>query len=512
MQPSNRMMLNTMVMYTKYIINMVVVLFASRWVLLALGEEDFGIYNLVAGIIAMLMFLNITMASSTQRFLSYAVGTKDDNLIKETFKNSLIIHFFIGVVVFILFETIGLYSLHHILSVPEGKMSLAEFVLHCMSTSTFFTIVCVPFHAALLTHENILFISIIQVAHAVFKFIVAFILLYLSSDRLRIYAVSMMTLTILESLAFVYYVKKNYFEANISLKGWHNNNLMKKILAYSGWNLIGGISSVFRSQGVAMLLNSFFGVIINAAWGIAYQINGQLSFFSHAIVTATRPQIVKSEGGGNRERMLSLSMTTCKISFLLLSIFCIPLIIEMPYVLRIWLKVVPDYTTVFSRFILLLTLISQLSIGVSICVESVGNIKAMQIIVGGLHFLVIPVGFFLLRLGYQPYAVCIVMVLEEVLSFIFRIVIAHKTAGLPILFFMKKIVLPSICCVISVSFLCLSLDYTFEENFLRLCLVSLCSAASISLISYKLLLSPKEKEKIGGFYKSFNEKIKHHKS
>ena len=502
MQASNRMILNTIVMYVKYVVNMAVALFSSRWVLLALGEEDFGIYSLVAGLLSMLMFLNVTMASSTQRFLSYAVGTRDESLMRETFHNSCIIHFFIGAIILCLFESVGIYFLHHVLSVPMGKMHLAEFVLHSMSISTFITIICVPYYASLITHENIVYVSIVQIAEALMKFGVAYWLLYLAQDQLRFYAMAMMTISIIGSLAFFIYGVKSYKETHLSFRWVRDSKQMKKLLSYSSWNLIGGISSMLRNQGVALLLNTFFGVVVNAAWGIAQQINGQLSFFSHAIVTATRPQIVKSEGSGNRNRMLSLSMSTCKITFLILAIIAVPLIVEMPYILEIWLKKVPDNTITFSRYILLLTMIAQLSIGISISVESVGNIKLMQLMVGGLHFVVLPAGYILLKLHCLPYAVCVVMLVEELLAFCFRLSVARKVAGLPVVFFIKSIVIPAVACILFTYSICLLLTQLVNEGFLRLIMISACSILLISYIAYNYILFDNERNKILSFCES----------
>ncbi len=509
---SNRLMFNTMVMYAKYAITIAVSLFSSRWVLLALGEEDFGIFSLVAGLLAMLQFLNVTMASSTQRFMSYAAGTKDMKLMKVTFYNSLLIHFIIGIVILALFETVGMLLLHHVLSIPLGKMHLAEFVLHCMSVGTFVTIVCVPFYAALLTHENILFFSIVQVTESILHVTLAYWLLYIASDRLKIYAVATMLLSIMVSSAYVVYVRRNYAESRVGLRGFGDRRQLKEFLAYSSWNLIGGISSVLRTQGVAMLLNSFFGVIINAAWGIAYRINGQLRFFSSAIVTAARPQIVKSEGSGNRQRMLALSMTTCKITFLLLSLISVPLILEMPYILEIWLKEVPGYTVLFSRFIVLLSLIFQLSIGVGISIESVGNIKMVQLIVGGLHFIVLPVGYVLLKMGCQPYAVCIVMVAEESLAFCFRLLIARRVSGLPVSHFVLKVVIPSVSTVAMVFGICLYVKSLMETGFLRLVLICIISSLLISLLTYRFLLFDNERAKVKAFCNSALGKIGIHRS
>lgn len=352
MKANNRMFLNTIILYGRLAVTMVVTLLSSRWVLMALGKEDFGIYNLVAGLLSMLMFLNLTMATATQRFLSFALGKGEQKAIEETFYYSCILHLVIGLIIVVAIEIIGQILLYTVLQIPEGKMYLAIFCLHTLSVSTFATVISVPYNAVLISHENIFFVAFIEIVSAVLKLLSAIVLLNYAGERLKLYAIFMTTIPILQVLTYRTYCYKHYAETRFRIHKVSDKNLFRQLISYAGWNLIGSISSLLRTQGVSMLLNAFYGVVMNAAYGIASQVKGQLNNFSTSIVTATRPQIVKSEGQGNRQRALALSATTSKIAFLLLSMLSVPLIIEMPYILQLWLKNVPEYTVSFTRLII----------------------------------------------------------------------------------------------------------------------------------------------------------------
>lgn len=509
MNASNRMALNTFVMYGRLAISMVVTLLSSRWILLALGKEDFGIYNLVAGLLSMLMFLNLTMATASQRFISFALGKNDEKLIKDTFYYSCILHFFIGIIIVLAVEFIGGLMLNTVLNVPEGKLYLAFFCLHSLSISTFFTVISVPYRAALISHENIIFVSIIELSTAILKLIGAIILLWYSGERLKLYAIIMTILPILTVVIYRVYCQTHYFETKFNVRKIEDISLLKKFTFYAGWNLIGSISSLLRTQGVSMLLNSFYGVAMNAAYGIATQVKGQVSHFSQSIVTATRPQIVKSEGMGNRERVHALSATTCKFCFLLFSMLCIPLVVEMPYVLELWLKNVPDYSVEFTQLILLNCLIHQMVIGVSVAVESVGKIKYLQIVVGGLHFIVLPIAYVMLNMGLEPYTVFVMVCVEEFVGVIFSLIISKRETGLNILQFIKETLMPSVVTTIILYAVLLIFKPLILHDMFRLIFMCLFSFLFIIVTGYYYALTSFEKEHIKAIIvKIRNKKVK----
>lgn len=470
---------------------------------MALGEEDFGIYSLVAGMLSMLMFLNITMASSTQRFLSYALGKKDIKMLEDTFYYSCLIHLAIGVFIVLIIETGGRMFLENILQVPEGKESLALFVLHCLSISTFFTVISVPYNASLFTHENIIYVTIVQFLESIAKFCIAYYLLDYSGNRLKLYAILMSAIPIISAFLYFAYCFSHFPETQIQFKNSHNKSILKKITSYSGWNLIGGISSLMRTQGVAMLLNSFFGIIVNTAYGIANQVNGQLKFFTQAIVVAVRPQIVKSEGAGNRKRMLLLSQTTCKITFLLLSLISVPLIVEMPYILELWLKNVPIYAIEFTKLIIFISLLSQLSVGISISIESIGNIKWLQLLVGGMHFIVLPIGYVLLRNGLSPMSVFWVVIIEEFLGLVTRTIISQRLTGLNAIKYFTTIVAPCILLLFaSIYSATYIMDY-LPTGFTQFVVITLFTTTLIGIGSYTFILNNQEQS----YIKSIIQKV-----
>lgn len=487
------MIVNTCIMYARGVLTMGVTLLSSRWVLMALGEEDFGIYNLVAGMLALLSFLNITLASSTQRFLSYALGKGDIKELNSVFNLSCILHFFIGLLVLALIEFVGVLFLDMVLQIPDGKDVDAMFVLHCLSISMFIAVVTVPYNAALITHENMLFVAIVQIGEALLKLAVAIILLNYTGGRIHLYALCMMIIPVFSNSMFITYCVKKYPETKISFRAAKRFDLFKQFASYSGWNLIGGISHLFKAQGVAMLLNTFKGVVINAAFGIASQVNSQLQFFSSTIVTATRPQIVKSEGMGNRDRMTQVSVTTCKLTFLMLAVLVAPFISECDYILNVWLKDVPEYTTSFVQFFLISSLIRQLYTGVSIGIESVGAIKYLQIFVGGLHFLVLPVGYFLLRFDYGVLSVFYMLVCEELLCLIITIIISRQVTGLDVTGFLKGCLIPCILIFIVAFSLCVSTKLVFHSDLLRLLADCAISTAVTAFLAYFFVFDKKER-------------------
>lgn len=507
MKASNRIMLNTSVMYGRVCITMIVTLLSSRWILMALGKEDFGIYNLVAGLLALLMFFNLSMSTATQRFLSFYLAKDSDISIKEVFYISCVLHFFVGIIVLLIIEVGGQLLLRSVLIIPEGKLSSAIIVLHSLSVSTFFTIISVPYNASLLAHENMIFVAFVNIIESLLKLVTAIFLLHYAGQRLILYAFCMMSIQILSTLLYRFYCNFHYNETKFHFHKIKNFALLREMLSYVGWNLIGSISSLCRTQGVSMLLNSFYGVAINAAYGIATQVKGQLSFFSSTIVSAARPQIVKSEGSGNRERMIALSNSTCKLTFLMLSMIAIPLIIEMPYVLTLWLKNVPEYTVSFTRLILILNLVFQFCIGTSIGIESVGRIRNLQIFVGGLHFLVLPVGYVMLKNGMQPYSIFVMVICEEIVGLFLRLIISHRVTGLNIFHFLKHVLFPSLLTFALVFSLCSIVQYSLPSNFYRVVVNSLVSLISMSIICIVYTLDQREKSNILQMLKSVKKRI-----
>ena len=508
MNSNSRMIINSCIIYARAALTVGISLLSSRWILMALGEEDFGIYNLVAGMIVMLSFLNNTMSSSTQRFLSYSLGKGVNEKVNTIFNQSLIMHIIVAFIMVMLFETAGVYFLNHVLDIPIGKKADALFVLHCLSLSTFVTVATVPYSASLITHENMLYVACVQIVDSLLKLFSAIALLYFAGSRIRLYAICMMGISTISALCYVIYCQNKYSETKVNFTAIKDISVFKKFASYTGWNMIGGISHLFKSQGTAILLNAFYGVTINAAYGIANQVNSQLKFFSSTIVTATRPQIVKSEGMGNRQRMLQVSTTTCKLTFLMLSVLVAPFIAECDYILQLWLKEVPEYTGIFIKLFLLCSLVMQLHTGVSIGIESVGSIKKLQIFVGGMHFLILPIGYVMLRLGCSATQIFYMLLIEEICAFIVTSLISRSVTGLNIFIFAIGCVIP--CCItfVLLYLICSAITTVVDSSFFRLLLVCSISVIVIIPLSSYLVFDTKEKDLVKRYVTKIKDKIR----
>lgn len=508
MQAAKRIVVNAGFLYGKMVIRFVIALWSTRLILQALGITDFGIFNLVGGVIAMLYFLNAAMSASTQRFMSYFLGANDLKKIKDVFRTSVILHLIIGIIVVIALEIIGLFVFNGFLNIPPERIPAAKVVYHFMVVSTFFTINAVPYNAAIFSRENMLYESIVGVAESIAKLGIALYLIDSTSDRLILYSFLIALLTILTRIANSVYCLYYYEECRINLWGKIDFNLAGKMFSFAGWNLFGALCNVSRAQGLPIILNLFFGTIVNAAHGIATQVNGQLISFSSTLARALNPQIIKSEGGGNRERMLRLTVTTCKFSLFLLSFFALPFLVEMPYVLNLWLKEVPPYSVIFCRLLIIRSLISQLSRGLLIALQAVGKIKAYQAVVGTLIILNLPLAYLLIIWGFPAYSVFVGAIVIEIIAGGCRIWFAHKLADLKIAPFLREVWGYSTVPVI-LSLLLASTPLLFmEESFFRAILVGFISCITLPLLAKYIALSQNENDKIKELALSFLAQIK----
>lgn len=485
MQANTRIVVNTIVIYCRMIIAMAASLLSTRYILRALGEVDFGIYSLVAGVAALFSFIAGTMATTTQRFVSYSMGQGDDSLVKKIYSNSCIIHLFIAMLVTIFIEVGGIYLLNNILSIPTGRLCDALFVLHCVAVGMTFTIVTVPFEALLMAHENILFISIINIVQALVKLVGAVALLFLSVDKLRAYAILLAMLPIICFIAERIYCYKYYTETNNCIYRI-DRSILNKMMSFASWVLIGATSNIARTQGSAMIINVFFGVVANAANGIATQINGQLLHFSSAITTSIRPQLVQCAGSGDVDRMSKLIMASCKYPFMMISFFSIPLYIGMPFVLKLWLGDVPQYTIIFSRLIIISSILNQMSLGLTIGIEAKGFVKSLHLLIGSMHILSLPIGYLFFKLGYPPQSIFWCIVIEEGICCILRVVMANFYTHIPIVIYLRDVVLRPLIVIIITSLVCVWVWLYVVHDFVGLFL--LCFAGGITFVCLTFLI------------------------
>jgi len=495
MSTSSKVIKNTGFLYAKMLISMFIALYSTRIVLDALGTNDFGVFNLVAGVIAMLTFLRAAMATATQRYLSYYLGAKASSKLNSVFKSSVVLHLIIGVLLVILLEIIGIFLFGGFLNIPESRISSAKIVYHFMVVSAFFTINAVPYDALIISHEAFFFEAIVGILESFLKLVIAFALSYSVNDRLVLYGILMACLMILVRIVKGVYCFRQFAESRSYRKSVFDLTLSKEMFSFAGWNMFGALCGMGRSQGLAIILNLFFGTIVNAAYGIANQINAQLATFSQNMLKALNPQIIKSEGSGDRQRMLYLSMMASKYGFFLLAFFSVPLIFEMPFVLSLWLKDVPRYTVIFCQLSLVSTLANQLTIGLQTAIQSTGTIKMYQTVVGSLLLFNLPVSWVLLVWGFEAYSVLVSMVCIELIACLFRLYFLKRVAGLRIEEYFSKVILKILLVTVITVGVTFLFYINFSSGFVRFFLLVVVSSVTFGVSFYFIGASKTEKVK-----------------
>ena len=494
MQTRNKVLLNTIILYAKIIINMLISLVSVPLILRALGESDYGVYNLVAGVVSMLAFLNSSMSISTQRFLSVAIGENNVSRLNEIYNTSIALHLAIGLIVVIGFEICGLFLFDGFLNIEPERIGPARIIYQFLVVSTFFTILSVPYGAILNAKENMLAFSVIGIIEALLKLLLAVYLGFCHFDRLIFYGLGMALLAISITLMNRIYVRHTYKEFS-----FHPSEIIKRetfleMLGFAGWNTLGSVAMVGRNQGIAIILNLFYGTVVNAAYGIANQINGVLNYFSTTFQRALNPQLMQSEGMKDRSRLIRISLVSSKFSVLVLSFFAIPLIIEMSYVLELWLKDVPAYTLRLSQLILVLSIVFQYSMGLMSSIQAVGRIRNYFLIISFLILLNLPISYFLLKNGYPPYSCVVSFIAVELISFVVRLYMASRLTGLRIIDFIRQVVLPTIG-VISFSLIpAISIHVLLHESFGRLICVSFAYAIVFVLSAWRFALNGSQRQ------------------
>ena len=444
MRAAGRVAVNSVALYANMLVSMGAALFATRFVLQALGSTEYGVYALIANIVAMFSFINVAMSVATQRYISFAMGGGDAKRVSAVFYNNRLVHSCIAIILAFLLISFGVPAIEYWLAIPQEIRGEAFVVLLCMVVGVVFLVLSVPYEGLINAKEDIVVIAAINIADALFKLLASVVVLFILDNRLVIYSLCIMCSSIMVFLLKYIYCRRHYSEISASDDFVKDFSLIKSMTGFAGWNLIGAGCSLARYQGVAVLLNKFFGLATNAAYGISQQLNGFLLFFANSAVRPMRPQIVKSEAAGMHKQMVKFASSTSKFSFLMLCVIIVPLYINMPYVLDIWLVEIPEGVLEFCRGFLLVVLIGQLSIGLQIALESVGRIKLQHIIVGVMHLAPLFVAYMLFNKGYAPYAVMYCVIAEEVICLVLRVLIARIDAEFPIDPYAKSVIFPCV--------------------------------------------------------------------
>lgn len=459
---------------------MVVSLYTSRVVLEALGVEDYGIYNLVGGIVVMFTFINNAMVTSTQRYLNYEIGRNDSDATRKVFSISLNIHILIAILIFVLAETIGLWFLNTKIQYPESR-DLAVHVIYQFSIlTTCVKIVRAPYNAAIIAYEKMSFYAYLSIFEAILQLLIVYLIKIMPYDSLIMYAVLLFLVSIIINICYYAYCRVN-FETCRYLRT-KDSSLYKQLLSFSGWSLFGGIANISASQGLNIIINLFLDVVVNAALGIANQVGSALSSFIVSFQTAFKPQLVKSYAAGDIDYFTKLILSSSKYSYLLSFVLALPIYICCPEVLSIWLTTVPEYSVSFCRLMLIFTLLDALQGPLWYSVLATGKIKTYQIIMSLMILSNLPIAYFCLKLGCSPSSVLVVRCLINFATLFVRLWYLRRLYGFPIKRFISEVVariLPITLIASSLYWMPINVD----SIFLKVIIVTgVCCAVNLVLV------------------------------
>jgi O-antigen/teichoic acid export membrane protein len=466
-------------------------------VLEILGVDDFGLYNVVGGIVSIFTFFNSSLATGTQRFLSYALGEGSLTKQKNVFSSSLMLHFFFAAILVLVAELIGLFFLYNKMNIPAGRIDAAFWVFQFSIAATVAGVVQTPFKASLIAHENMGIYAYVSIYESLMKLLVVFSLCHTTYDRLVFYAFLIMVVHISSIVFNVIYCKIKYSECEFSFS--KDKKLFKEISFFSSWNIFGCAAVGLQGQGINVLLNMFFGTMVNAARGIAFQVNGIVMQFVNNFQIAVNPQIVKLYASGNSRDMTNLVVNSSKFAGFLYLLIAIPCFVEIDYVLKIWLVNVPDNTGIFLRIILAQSLIQTLGRPVVMAIHAVGCMKMPNLTAGGVLLLILPISYILLRIGCSPTMIFVVNVIPWFLETVFESFWLRRYTGFSMLDFFKKTygkVVPLGAVMLIVPLFVHHL--IVEECFYRLLAVGTSSVFSSVILVYFFGIDTSLRKKVDG--------------
>lgn len=478
---NSRIAKNTFFLYFRMIVIMVVSLYTSRVILKTLGVDDFGIYNLVGGISAMFQFINGTLADATQRYITFEIGKGTTGNPNKVFSTCLRLHIILGVLLIFLVEPIGLWFLHNKLIIPSNRMNAATWIFHFSVADMFLIIFCVPYNALIIAHERMKAFAMISIIDAGLRLLIAFALLWSDIDKLIMFGLLTFLLQLFLRFLYTFYCHKNFKESIYHHYG--DKQLMREMASFASWTIIGNFAYVCVTQGISLLLGMFFMPVVNAARGIAIQVQGAVVTFVRNFQTAINPQITKTYASRNFKDMYSLIFRSSRFSYYLILLPLLPIILETEIILNIWLSEVPEYTVIFIRLILLVFLINSLSNPLSVSIKATGRIKEFELFSASIKVLIIPIAYYFLYIGYSPVSVFIVYFILEFLSLISNLYITSYFVGFSIRQYFESVVLRIGMVSVTAVIVPLLMYVYMEPSVIRfICIiivVTICSTLSI---------------------------------
>ena len=481
---NKRIAKNTLLLYFRMMLTMIVSLYTSRVVLSALGVEDFGIYNVVGGVVAMFSILSGSLSSAISRFITYELGKGNTDKLKNIFSSSVTIQIALGFIIALIAESIGLWFLNVKMNIPESRMIAANWVFQFSIITFIINLISVPYNAAIIAHEKMSAFAYISILEVTGKLLIAYLIVISPIDKLIFYAILMCVIAMIIRLVYGIYCKKHFEEC--TYKFILDKRLLREMFGFAGWNFIGASSVILRDQGGNIIINLFCGPTVNAARGIASQVNTAIHGFVTNFMTALNPQITKSYASGNQDYMMTLIFQGARLSFYMLLILSLPVIINAQYILELWLDQVPEHTTLFVQLILIFAMSESISSPLITAMLATGNIKNYQLIVGGLQMMNLPLSYISLKMGCIPASVIIIAIIISQCCLAARLLLLKNMIQLSIKQYIRKVyanvIIVSLVSLIIPVFIINNTNITFTDFITHSIICILCTMITIYFI------------------------------
>lgn len=489
---SKRIAKNSAFLYVQTAIRIVVSLYTTRVILHALGAEDFGINNVVGGVVTMFVFISDTMSSASQRFFACEVGLGDKKKLNQYFNTTIVCYVILITLLLFIVEVVGYWFVNYKLVIPSHRLVAANWVLQFSIIAFVVRMISVPYGAMIIAYERIAVFAIVGLIDSLLTLAAALFIQSYGGDRLIAYSLFLLTLAVVNSLFCGLYCFYK-FKGDVKIKFFWDKPMFVELVSYSGWSLFWTLANVVRSQGLNILLNVFFTPVVNAARGIAYQVNNVINQYTNSFYQAVRPQITKCTARGENNQMMSLMFSSSRISFFLLLLVAIPLIVKTPYILSLWLGETPQYTTIFMRLVIIVAMIDALGHPPTTAICATGRIKWYHITVSTFLLLNLPISYILLNKGYGPYVVFVVSICMSSLAQATRIGFMKYIHGMDILRYCKDVLFR----IMLVSFLTFAISVYIStlltDTFISFCLFILCSCVITLILSFRVGITSSER-------------------
>ncbi len=491
---NKKVLKNTFMLYIRTLLILLITLYSSRVLLRTLGAEDYGIYNVVAGFVAMFSFLSSSIAAGTSRFFAFEIGAGDKTRLKQFFSLSILSFWFFAIIIVLLSETFGLWFVKTQLVIPVERQHAAIIAYHFAILSFVVNLLSTSYKSMIIAHEKMNVYAYIGILEVALNLLLLLFLTTISYDKLELYAFLMLGVSIVVTTSYYLYCKIKYSETNYSF--FWNKNMFKEFFGYSVWVTVGSFTGLCRSQGINMLLNVFFNPIVNAARGIAYQVLSAINQFVSNFYTASRPQITKLYAAGQYKDMLDLVFSSSRVCFLLTLLFSLPIYIEAPAILTMWLGEFPEYTVSFTRLVLIIVLLDTFGYPFQAAVSATGNIKWFQLVVGGTNFLVLPITYIFLKLGHAPESAFYVTIAMSCVAQVARMIFMKRLLNMSMIAFTKEVIFRALVVTALSPLVAVIIKLVSTQGLVQSLLTIILSALWIIFLSLYLGVSTSEREKV----------------